>query len=60
MDFSMNLPNLISPNADVRMKGFLSRTTVEEAWKWIASTLSARSGWPVEHVPEGSQSSHSG
>ena len=47
----MNLPNLISPNADVRMKGFLSRTTVEEAWKWIASTLSARGGWPVEHVP---------
>lgn len=37
----MNLPAPISPNADVRMKGFVSRTTVEEAWKWIDSALSA-------------------
>ena len=46
----MNSPNLNSPNADVRMKGFLTRTTVEDAWNWIASTLQAGNRCSVEHV----------
>ena len=46
----MNLRNLNSPNADVRMKGFLSRTTVEEAWAWIGSTLSAGCRKSIEEI----------
>ena len=46
----MTSPNLNSPNADVRMKGFLTRTTVDDAWNWIASTLCAGSGRAIEHV----------
>ena len=46
----MTSPNLNSPNADVRMKGFLTRTTVDDAWDWIASTLRAGSDRAIEHV----------
>jgi molybdopterin molybdotransferase len=46
----MNLRNLNSPNADVRMKGFLTRTTVEEAVAWIGSTLAVGSGKSTEEI----------
>lgn len=46
----MNSPNLNSPNSDVRMKGFTTRTTVDDAWKWIGSTLSASGRHSIEHV----------
>jgi molybdopterin molybdotransferase len=46
----MTLPNLNSPNADVRMKGFLSRTTVEDALGWIDSMLPSIGQRPVERV----------
>ena len=45
----MNSSNLNSPNVDVRMKGFLTRTTVNDAGDWIASRLRA-GGRSVEHV----------
>jgi molybdopterin molybdotransferase len=32
------------------MKGFLTRTTVDDAWDWIASTLHAGSRRSIEHV----------
>lgn len=31
------------PNADVRMRGFTSRSTVEAAWAWLDAALSAQS-----------------
>ncbi len=46
----MNLRNLNSPNADVRMKGFLTRTTVDDAWAWIGSTLPAGSRNSIEVI----------
>lgn len=46
----MNLQNLNSPNADVRMKGFLTRTTVDDAWAWIGSTLPAGSRNSIEVI----------
>lgn len=46
----MTLPNLNSPNADVRMKGFLSRTTVEDALSWIDSMLPSIGQRRTEHV----------
>jgi molybdopterin molybdotransferase len=46
----MDIPNLNSPNADVRMKGFLSRTTVDDAWDWLGSTLAAVGRKSIEQV----------
>ena len=46
----MNLRNLNSPNVDVRMKGFLTRTTVNDAWAWIGSTLPAGSRNSIELI----------
>ncbi|MFO1002093.1 MAG: hypothetical protein U0936_17295 [Planctomycetaceae bacterium] len=46
----MNPSNSVSPNADVRMKGFLSRTTVAETWRWIEEALRKDSRRTVEHV----------
>jgi molybdopterin molybdotransferase len=46
----MNLRNLNSPNADVRMKGFLTRTTVEDALAWIGSMLLASSRKSTEEI----------
>lgn len=46
----MDMSNLNSPNADVRMKGFLSRTTVDDAWGWLGSTSAALGRKSIEHV----------
>jgi molybdopterin molybdotransferase len=46
----MSLQNLNSPNSDVRMKGFLSRTTVDDALAWIASMLPAGSRKSIEEI----------
>lgn len=47
----MNRQNLNSANEDVRMKGFLTRTTVEDAWAWIGSMISEHGRRSVESVP---------
>lgn len=36
------------PNADVRMRGFTSRSTVEAAWAWIDAALPPRESLPTE------------
>ena len=38
------------PNADVRMRGFAARTTVEAAWAWIDSVLPAFDDLPQEEI----------
>jgi len=45
----MNTP-LNHKTTDVRMKGFASRTTVEQALAWIDASLPAFSRLPVEHM----------
>lgn len=40
-----------SPNADVRMRGFARRTTVEEAYAWIDSVLPPFGELPTVEVP---------
>jgi molybdopterin molybdotransferase len=39
------------PNADVRMRGFADRTTVEAAQAWTDSQLAAFEALPVDNVP---------
>lgn len=38
------------PNADVRMRGFAQRSTVDEAWDWIDSVLPKFDQLPTEQV----------
>lgn len=38
------------PNADVRMRGFAQRSTVEEAWEWVDSTIPKFAELQVEEV----------
>ena len=38
------------PNADVRMRGFTQRSTVEQAQAWIDSVLPQRNDLPIEDV----------
>lgn len=40
-----------SPNADVRMRGFARRSTVEEATAWVDSALPQFASLPTETVP---------
>ncbi len=46
----MTRPNSNAKHPDVRMKGFASRSTVEEAIQWIDSTLSKFNNRPTELI----------
>ncbi len=46
----MSAPEIPSPNADVRMRGFAQRATVEAATAWIDSVLPAFSALPATQV----------
>src|SRR5258708_4588816 len=41
----------LHPNADVRMRGFAQRTTVEEALAWVDSVLPGVGDLPIDEVP---------
>ncbi len=47
----MPAPEPVSPNTDVRMRGFAQRATVEAATAWIDSALPAFPLLPTEPVP---------
>ncbi len=41
----------LPPNADVRMRGFASRSTVEVAWAWLDAALPPWTALPTEDIP---------
>lgn len=47
----MKIPNSKPPDADVRMRGFSHRATVEQAIAWVDSVLPALPELPTESVP---------
>src|SRR5262249_29446281 len=45
------MPESNHPNADVRMRGFVARSTVKDAVAWIDAAIPAMGDLPTEEVP---------